>query len=280
MRLSKSFFKKLFRRKITIIGAVILVIIISMALLSPLIAPYDPMKINPIDRLQKPNSTHWFGTDNFGRDIFSRIIYGARITVLSGFGVVIFSIVFGVILGSLSGYFDTLGMFIMRIIDVVMAFPPIMLALALVAILGQGLINVIVAVGAVYLTRTARITYGLTLKIRKDAFVEAAVAEGAGNGRVLFLHIIPNLISPIIVQATFTFAFALLQMAALDFLGVGIPPQIPSWGNMLSSSQDYITRAPWLLLFPGIFIVITVLSFNLFGDALRDRLDPKFKDEL
>ena len=278
MRYGLKFWQKLFRRKITLIGAVLLTLVILMAVFAPLIAPFDPMKINPIDRLQNPNQTHWFGTDNFGRDIFSRIVYGARITVLSGFGVVIFSVVFGVVLGALSGYFDNLGIFIMRFIDVVMAFPPLMLALALMAILGQGLVNVIIAVGAVYLTRTARITYGLTLKIKKDAFIEAAVAEGASNKRILFLHIIPNLLSPIIVQATFTFAFALLEMAALDFLGVGIPPQIPSWGNMLSSSQVYISRAPWLIFFPGLFIVITVLSFNLFGDALRDRLDPKFKD--
>jgi peptide/nickel transport system permease protein len=168
----------------------------------------------------------------------------------------------------------------MRLIDVFMSFPDLMMALVLMAILGRGIMNLIIAVGATYLTRTARIIHGLTMKIKNEAYIEAIYSEGASHARILARHIVPNLISLIIVQATFTFAFSLLQIAALDFLGVGVPPQIPSWGNMLSESRLYIVRAPWLLIFPGLFIVLTVLSFNLVGDVLRDRIDPRFRESI
>jgi peptide/nickel transport system permease protein len=168
----------------------------------------------------------------------------------------------------------------MRLVDVVMSFPPLLLALALMAILGRGLSNVILAVGITYLTRTARIIFGLTLKIKEEVYIEAIRSVGAKNGRIIVRHILPNLVSPLIVQATFTFAFSLLQIASLDFLGVGLPPQVPSWGNMIAEGRLYITRAPGVLLFPGIFIILTVLSFNLVGDVLRDKLDPRFRDEV
>jgi peptide/nickel transport system permease protein len=201
-------------------------------------------------------------------------------TVITGLGVVIFAIFFGVLFGTLSAYYQSLGLVLMRMVDVMMAFPPLLLALVLVSILNPSVINVIIAVGITYLTTTARIIYSLTLKLREEPFVEAIISAGAGHFRVIARHIIPNLISPIIVQATFIFAFALLQTAALDFLGVGLPPEIPSWGNMLTEARMYITRAPWLLFFPGIMIVLTVLSLNLVGDVLRDRLDPRFQDDV
>ena len=250
-----------------------------MALFSPLIATHDPMGLNPIERLQGPSATHWFGTDHFGRDIFSRVVYGARLTLVGGTGVVLYSILFGILIGVLSGYYRQFGFVAMRLVDVVMSFPALLLALAFIAILGPGLLNVIIAVGLNFLTRTARIIFGLTLKLKEEAFVEAIRSLGASNLRILARHILPNLMSPLIVQATFTFAFSLLQMASLDFLGVGVPPQIPSWGNMISEGRIYITRAPGVLLFPGIFIVLTVLAFNLVGDVLRDNLDPRFRDQ-
>ncbi|MFP4645990.1 MAG: ABC transporter permease [Candidatus Acetothermia bacterium] len=275
-----SFFKGFYQRKIALFGLITLFLIIVMAIFAPFISPYDPMDMNPVDRLQGPSWTHFFGTDNFGRDIFSRVVYGARLSLLSGTAAVGFSVVIGIIIGTISGYFEKVDVILMRLVDVLMAFPSLMLALAMVAIMGRGLINVIIAVGVVYFTRLARITYGLTLTVCEDPYIEAAGAIGASHARIITRHVIPNLISPIIVQASFTFAFSLLQIAALDFLGVGVPPQIPSWGGMLNEGKVYITRAPWLLVFPGLFIVLTVLSFNLIGDTLRDQLDPRFQSEV
>jgi len=275
-----DFFQALVRRKIALAGSGVLLLILFLAVFSPFVATHDPMGLNPLDRLQNPSAKHWFGTDHFGRDIYSRTVYGARMTIISGSGVVIYSIFFGVLIGLLSGYFREFGLVAMRLVDVVMSFPPLLLALALIAILGPGLLNVILAVSATYLTHTARIIFGLTLKIKEEVYVEAVRSIGANNRRIILRHILPNLVSPVIVQATFTFAFSLLQIASLDFLGVGVPPQVPSWGNMISEGRIYITRAPAVLLFPGIFIVLTVLAFNLVGDVLRDKLDPRFREHL
>ena len=275
----RDFLQALIRRKIALAGAGVLLVICFLAMFAPLVATHDPMGLNPADRLQGPSATHWFGTDHFGRDIYSRIVYGARMTILGGSGVVLYSILIGIVVGLLSGYFREFGLIAMRLVDVVMSFPPLLLALALIAILGPGLLNVILAVSATYLTHTARIIFGLTLKIKEEAYVEAIRSIGANSGRIILRHVLPNLVSPVIVQATFTFAFSLLQIASLDFLGVGVPPQVPSWGNMVSEGRVYITRAPGVLLFPGIFIVLTVLSFNLVGDVLRDNLDPRFRDQ-
>jgi peptide/nickel transport system permease protein len=275
-----KFLRALLRRKIALGGALFLVLIFVLAVFADFVAPYDPMEINAADRLQGPTARHLFGTDNFGRDVLSRIIHGARLTFVSGAGVVIFAVFFGIIVGTLAGYFRKFEIVSMRLIDVFMSFPDLMMALVLMAILGRGIMNLIIAVGATYLTRTARIIHGLTMKIKNEAYIEAIYSEGASHARILARHIVPNLISLIIVQATFTFAFSLLQIAALDFLGVGVPPQIPSWGNMLSESRLYIVRAPWLLIFPGLFIVLTVLSFNLVGDVLRDRIDPRFRESI
>ncbi|RPI03719.1 MAG: ABC transporter permease [Zetaproteobacteria bacterium] len=276
----RTFVRSLVRRKIALTGTGVVLLILVLALFSPFIATHDPMRLNPAVRLQGPSAAHWFGTDHFGRDIFSRVVYGARLTLIGGMGVVFYSVVGGVAIGVLSGYFRRFGFVAMRLVDVVMSFPALLLALALLAILGPGLANVIIAVGINFLTRTARIIFGLTLKLKEEVFVEAIRSIGAGSARILLRHILPNLMSPLIVQATFTFAFSLLQIASLDFLGVGVPPQIPSWGNMISEGRIYITRAPGVLLFPGIFIVLTVLAFNLVGDVLRDNLDPRFRDQL
>ena len=268
------------RRKIALFGLGVIGVMLAFALFAPLIAPMDPQEMNPVDKLTPPNGTYLFGTDNFGRDIFSRVVYGARASLLGSTGVILFSMTLGVLIGVVAGYFRRVEPWLMRLVDVLMAFPPLLLALVLVSILGRGMINVIVAVGATYLTRTTRIVYGLTLKVREEAYVEAAVSSGAKVRDIILRHLLPNMMSPIIVQATFTFAFSLLDMAALDFLGLGIPPSIPSWGNMLSEGRMYITRAPWLLTFPGMCIVLTVLAFNLAGDVLRDRLDPHFRSRI
>jgi len=267
----------LYKRKIAFAGFIYIVLLLIVAACAPLIAPFSPLDINPTDRLKAPEAPYLFGTDNFGRDIFSRVVYGARTSLIGGTGVVLFATVLGILIGALAGYFRKIEPWLMRLTDVMMAFPPLLLALVLVSILGRGMLNVVIAVGVTYLTRTARVVYALTLKIREEPYIEAAIASGVREYMIIIRHVIPNMLSPIIVQATFTFAFSLLDLAALDFLGLGIPPAVPSWGNMLSEGKIFLTRAPWLLIFPGACIVLTVLSFNLAGDVLRDRLDPQLR---
>ena len=275
-----KFLSIFYKRKIAFAGLIFISLLVVFAVFAPFIATFDPQGMNPVDKLRSPDSTYFFGTDNFGRDIFSRVVYGARTSLTGSAGVILFSLSIGVLIGVSSGYFRKIEPYLMRLIDVLMAFPPLLLALVLVSILGRGMGNVIIAVGATYLTRTTRIVYGLTLKLREEPYIEAAVSSGVKQKWIILKHILPNMMSPLIVQATFTFAFSLLDMAALDFLGLGIPPSIPSWGNMLSEGRMYLTRAPWLLIFPGACIVLTVLSFNLVGDVLRDRLDPHFRRDI
>ncbi|MCP4384292.1 MAG: ABC transporter permease [Hyphomicrobiales bacterium] len=268
------------RRRLSLFGLIVLAIVVFAAVFAPWITPYDPLEIDPINRLIPPNAEYWFGTDHFGRDTFSRVVYGARLAMLIGTGVVAFALATGVPIGVASALFPRLGAVLMRAVDLLMAFPALLLALALIVILGQGVVNAILAIGVVYLNTTARITYSVALRLKAETFVEAGRSMGGGMWWLATRHIIPNLVSPLLVQASFVFAFAQLGAASLDFLGLGAPPDIPSWGNMLAGSRRFITRAPWLLFFPGIMIVLTAFSLNLVGDALRDRLDPRFRDEV
>lgn len=265
-------------RPVALIGVCVLVAMVIAAVLAPWLAPYDPYAIDPISRLMPPDAVHWFGTDQFGRDTLSRTIYSARMALLIGAGVVFFALVTGIPIGVFSALFPRLGHVLMRIVDVLMAFPSLLLALGLIVILGPSVANSILAIGAGYMTTTTRIIYGLTLRLRAETYVEASRSMGSGTGWLVVKHILPNLISPLLVQASFVFAFAQLGAASLDFLGLGAPPDIPSWGNMLAESRTFITRASWLLFFPGMMIVLTAFSLNLVGDALRDRLDPRFRD--
>ena len=276
----RSFLTPFLGRPIALLGLIVLVGLATAAIFAPMLAPYDPSRIEPVARLIPPNAAHWFGTDQFGRDTFSRVIYGSRLALLIGVGVVSFALVTGVPAGVLSALFPRFGRVVMRMIDVLMSFPALLLALGLIVIIGQGVANAILAIGVVYLTTTSRITYGLTLRLRTETYVEAANSMGAGAVWTIRKHILPNLISPLLVQASFVFAFAQLSAASLDFLGLGAPPEIPSWGNMLAESRIFITRAPWLLFFPGLSIAITAFSLNLVGDVLRDRLDPRFREML
>jgi peptide/nickel transport system permease protein len=264
-------------RPIALFGLAVLVAVIIAAAFAPLISPYDPYAIDPVIRLSPPDASHWFGTDQFGRDTFSRVIYSARMALLIGVGVVFFALVTGVPIGVISALFPRIGHVLMRMVDVLMAFPSLLLALGLIVILGPSVANSIIAIGAGFLTTTTRIVYGLTLRLRTETYVEAALSMGARTGWLFFKHILPNLVSPLLVQASFVFAFAQLGAASLDFLGLGAPPEIPSWGNMLAESRSFITRAPWLLFFPGVMIASTAFALNLVGDALRDRLDPRFR---
>ena len=267
-------------RRLATLGFLWLVMIAVAAIAAPLIAPFDPLEIDPVGRLAKPGWPNLFGTDHFGRDTFSRAVYGARMTVIIGTGSVVVALLAGGLIGMVSAYFTKLGHFLMRGVDVLMAFPALLMALVLITLLERSVFNTILVIGIVYATTTARILFGMTLKLKGEVFVDAAVCSGVGNLSILFRHILPNLVSPLLVQASFIFAFAQLQAAALDFLGLGLPPEVPSWGNMLSEERIYVTRAPWLLIYPGILIVLSVFSMNLVGDALRDSIDPRFKDDI
>jgi len=276
-----TLFQSVFRGRIMAkIGAIWLLLIAVAAIAAPLIAPFDPLEIDPVMRLSEPGLPYLFGTDHFGRDTFSRAVYGARMTVFIGLGSVVVALLAGGTIGMISAYFTRLGNVLMRGVDVLMAFPALLMALVLMTLLERSLMNTVIVIGIVYATTTARILFGMTLKLKGEVFVDAAICSGAGHGSILFKHILPNLVSPLLVQASFIFAFAQLQAAALDFLGLGLPPEIPSWGNMLSEERIYVTRAPWLLLYPGILIIMSVFSMNLVGDAMRDSIDPRFKDDI
>jgi peptide/nickel transport system permease protein len=269
--------RSLFRKKIVVFGTITLLLGILVALLANLIAPYDPRELNVFVRLQGPSSEYLLGTDHLGRDILSRVLYGARISLMAGFASVVISTLAGVLIGVFAGYYPIFDRLLMRLMDGLMAFPVILLAIALMAALGPNLINVVIALSLVYAPRTARIVRGAVLVIKEADYVEAAGALGARSSAIIFKHILPNSLSPIIVQATFTFAYAVQAEAALSFLGAGVPPDIPSWGIMLSESRLYMTQAPWMTLPPGIAIALTVLSLNAIGDGLRDSLDPRFR---
>jgi len=264
-------------RPIALAGLAVLLATVLAAAFASWLAPFDPYAIDPAIRLTPPNAVHWFGTDQFGRDTLSRVIHSARMALLIGSGVVVFALSTGVPIGVLSALFPRLGHVLMRIVDVLMAFPTLLLALGMIVILGPSVANAILAIGLGYMTTTTRIVYGLTLRLRTETYVEASRSMGAGTLWLVSKHILPNLVSPLLVQASFVFAFSQLGAASLDFLGLGAPPDIPSWGNMLAESRTFITRAPWLLIFPGLMIVVTAFSLNLVGDALRDRLDPRFR---
>jgi peptide/nickel transport system permease protein len=267
----------LLRRRTAVLGALIVAVNLLVAAGAPLLARWDPLKLDVKARLAAPSAEHWMGTDHFGRDVWSRVVYGARLSILVGASVVIFSFIGGLLVGLSAGYYNRVDSVLMRVMDGLMAFPGIILAIALMASLGPSLLNVIVALGVVYVPRVARIVRGSVLVIRETPYVEAARAMGTSDPRILAFHILPNCISPVIVQGTFIFAAAVLGEAALSFLGVGVPPQIPSWGNALSEGRLYLQQAPWLILFPGGAIMAGILGLNLFGDGLRDLLDPKLR---
>jgi peptide/nickel transport system permease protein len=269
--------RQLRRRRIALLGVVLVALNLAVALLAPAIGRWEPQRLDVQARLAPPTATHWMGTDDVGRDVWSRVIHGTRLSMLVGGAVVILSFLGGIVFGLLGGYYRPLDNVLMRVMDGFMAFPGIILAIAMMASLGPSVVNVIVALGVVYVPRVARIVRGSVLVIRETPYVEAARALGVPDLIVLGRHVLPNCLSPVIVQGTFIFAAAVLGEAALSFLGVGVPPQIPSWGNVLAEGRLYLQQAPWLTLFPGAAIMACILGLNLFGDGLRDLLDPKMQ---
>ena len=278
--MNATLFAKLFRRRLVLAGAIILAAVALLALFAPWLTPYDPMALKILDRLQSPRAAHWFGTDELGRDVFSRVVFGARYSLMIGALVVLISMLCGVLLGLAAGFFRRLDGPIMRLVDAMMSFPDILLAIALVAALGASMTNVILALAIVYTPRVARVVRASTLVVRELLFIEAARAIGISTWRILFIHVLQNIASPILVQATFIFAYAVLAEAGLSFLGVGVPPEIPTWGTMVAGSQQYAHQAFWVVLFPGLAIILTALSLQLLGDGVRDLLDPKLKKTL
>jgi peptide/nickel transport system permease protein len=264
------------RRKTTLAGAVLMLVMVVVSALAPVLAG-DPGHMDVARRLSAPGRAHWFGTDDVGRDVWSRVVYGARLSLLVGAAVVGLSFAVGVVCGLAAGYYRRLDNVIMRVMDGLMAFPAIVLAIALMAALGSSVVNVIVAIGVVNAPRVARVVRGSVLVIRETSYVEAARALGASDGLMIVRHVLPNCLSPVIVQGSFVFAAAVLTEAALSFLGVGVPPYVPSWGVILAEGRLYIQQAPWLVIYPGVAIMLTIFGLNLFGDGLRDLLDPKIR---
>jgi peptide/nickel transport system permease protein len=266
------------KNKIALVGLGIVVFFILLAIFAPLLAPYDFKDQNLAERLQPPSSKHLFGTDDFGRDILSRVLYGARISLWVGFFSVLGSVIVGSMLGIIAGYYGRwIDGIISRLFDIMLAFPSILLAIGIVAVLGPSLQNALIAIAVINIPNFGRLIRSRVLSIKQEEYIMAAKAIGMSDTRILFHHILPNSMAPIIVQGTLAIATAIIEAAALGFLGLGAQPPNPEWGKMLADSKDFLTQAPWTMIFPGLAIMLTVLGFNLMGDGLRDALDPRMK---
>lgn len=267
------------KNKVALLGAIIVLFVVFLALFGSLIAPQGINEQDLAQRLLPPSAEHWLGTDDFGRDIFSRIILGARISIMVGFLSVIISIVVGTLLGIIAGYYGGwLDTIISRIFDILLAFPSILLAIAIVSILGPSLQNALIAIAIINIPNFGRLVRSKVLSIKQEEYIMAARAIGMKNSRILWKHILPNSMTPVIVQGTLAVATAIIEAAALGFLGLGAQAPTPEWGKMLADARIYLLNAPWTIVFPGVAIMITVLGFNLMGDGLRDALDPKMKN--
>ncbi len=274
----KILLRRILSQKSGLFGAFLILLFLTTAAFPNLFAKYDPLEMNKQHRLEAPSAQFWFGTDEFGRDIFSRVIFGSRVSLFISFFTVMLANFGGIILGVFGGYFGGIrDNIIMRLMDVLFSFPFILLAILIIAITGPGVFNVIISLAVAYLPYSARIARGAVLAVKESQYVEAARASGAGDLRVIAKYIMPNITAPIVVYVTMSFAFALLAEAGLQFLGLGARPPTPSWGLMLNETRGIIEFAPWTGIFPGLAIAMAVIGFNLFGDGLRDLLDPKMK---
>lgn len=269
--------RRLLRHKLFVTGVVLFGAMLFLALAADWLAPFAPHRMQVRMRFRPPGGSFLMGTDNFGRDIFSRLCFGARLSLGIGFAVVVASGAAGTFFGLVAGFFRKLDEWLMRVMDALMAFPAVMLALAIAAALGPSAANAVIALSVVYIPRTARIVRATVLVVREMDFVQAARAFGARDSWIILRHVLPNSLAPLIVQLTFIFAYAVLAESILSFLGVGPPPPTPTWGNMIAEGKDYIREAWWIAMFPGLAICVTVLGLNLLGDGLRDVLDPRLK---
>ncbi|VTU17858.1 Glutathione transport system permease protein GsiD [Variovorax sp. SRS16] len=263
-----------------IIGALLLIAIALLSIGAPWIATHDPQDIDPLARMQPASAEHWFGTDALGRDVFSRAVWGGRVSMVVGLSVALLATVFGVLLGLTAGFVRWTDGFIMRVMDGLMAIPGTLLAIALMAVTQASLTTVIVAITVPEVPRVARLVRSLALTLREQLYVEAAHAVGTRLPVILLRHVLPNIVAPLVVQATFVAASAVLTEAVLSFLGVGVPAQTPSWGNMMAEGRNFVAVAFHIILYPGILLALTVLAINLLGDGLRDALDPRLARQL
>ena len=268
---------KVLRRPVVAVGTAIFALIVVVGLLAPLLTPYGPNDLDILNRLQAPSAAHPMGTDDLGRDVWSRAVHGARLSLTVGLATAFLAATIGTLLSLLAGYYRWLDEIMMRIMDGLMALPGVVLAIAIMAAVGPKVSNIILALTLVYLPRCARVARAAVLVVREHVYVEAANALGARDRSIMLRHILPGTISPVLVQATYVFATAVLLEASLSFLGAGAPPDVPSWGAMLSEGRLLMRDAPWLTIFPGAVLALTVLSVNLIGDGLRDALDPKMR---
>lgn len=273
---SRQRFRDMFRRHPTAIaGGTVLLVMILVALCAPWLTTVDPQEVSPIRRLRPPSAEFWFGSDMLGRDVFSRVIYGARVSLSIGIAVALLSTIAGLAIGLITGYVRWLDAIVMRIMDGLMSIPPVLLAIALMALTRASIENVIVAITLAEVPRVVRLVRGLVLTLREQPYVEAAVAAGTKLPRILLRHILPNTVAPLLVQATYVCASAMITEAILSFVGAGTPPNIPSWGNIMAEARSLFQIAGYLIYFPGIFLSVTVLAVNLLGDGMRDALDPR-----
>jgi peptide/nickel transport system permease protein len=268
---------RFFRNRGAVVGVVIVAGILLLALAAPILARHNPLFLDADVRLQAPNAAYPFGTDNQGRDTYSRVVFGARLSLLVGVGVALLTVVIGTSVGLMAGFYRRFDNVVMRVMDGLMAFPGVILAIAIMAAIGPRVENVIFSLTVVYMPRLARVIRSAVLQLREQQYVEAAQAIGVGAPRLLVRHILPNCMAILIVQSTFIFADAVLGEASLSFLGAGTPPEIPSWGNMLGDARQYLARAPWTMLAPGAALMLAVLGLNLLGDGVRDLLDPRLR---
>ncbi len=271
----KKMIRRFFRHRSALFGSMMILFLLLLALLAPLVTPYTFSEKSD-DLMQAPSGTHWFGTDEMGRDLFTRVLFGARISLWIGFVAVTGSLILGGLLGLVAGYFGgRWDMLISRLFDILLAFPGILLAIAIVTILGPGLNHALLAISIINVPIFGRLMRSSVLRVKEEDYIVSAKAIGASTERIIFQHILPNCWTPLIVQGSLSFATAVIEAAALGFLGLGAEPPIPEWGTMLADSRPFIQTAPWLMIFPGIFILFTVLGFNLIGDGLRDMFDRK-----
>ena len=270
--------RQLRRNAGALLGLFVLAIMVLAAALAPLIAPHDPLTVAPEAQLKPPSAAHWAGTDLFGRDVFSRLLFGGRVSLLVGVVAVLIASVPGTALGLIAGYYRKwIDGLIMRVMDLMLSFPGILLALGIVALLGPGLLNVMIAVGIAGIPSYTRLVRSSVLAVKKNLYVRAARATGCRDGRILLRHILPNVLAPIVVLTTLDIAWAILNASSLSFLGLGAQPPTPEWGAMLSEGRGFMYQAPWITIAPGLAIMLTVLSVNLLGDGLRDALDPRLR---
>jgi len=275
LRTATGLLRRAARRPLPVLGSALLIVLILSALFAPWLTPYDPFEMNVVDRLLPPNETYWFGTDAYGRDIFTRTLYGGRVSLVIGAAVAVAATVVGLLIGVVAGYFRTADAILMRVMDGLMAIPGILLAIALMSLTRASIWIVILAITIPEVPRVARLVRSVVLSVREQVYIQAASAVGTRFPRLMLRHILPNTFAPLIVQATYIAASAVLVESYLSFLGVGTPPEIPSWGNIIAEGRLYVQIAFWNILFPSVFLAVMVLSINILGDGLRDMLDPR-----